>query len=219
MTSDSRAWVRATPLPSTLLWNPNAGGVADPGTLQAHRPARGLHRPRLITVAITDRLCGALIAATAKELADLVLQRLLQDQPCFQPTDRLDRETANGHRPEPTATAQGGIFLPEHADGPEGTHVSAFELETCVGTADESSTHFIGMEQCPKPGVESKKRGGPGKEPTGKRRPPRQPGKKGKGKRKPEPRRPPGGKNPKGGYNPNENCNTDGLTNGGLICD
>ncbi|MGH2865463.1 MAG: hypothetical protein ACRDJX_09480 [Solirubrobacteraceae bacterium] len=40
---------------------------------------------------MTDRLAGALITPAAEELRDLVLQRLLKDQPCSQPPDRLDR--------------------------------------------------------------------------------------------------------------------------------
>jgi hypothetical protein len=44
-----------------------------------------------MAVAVTDRLLAALIAPAAEELGDLVLQRLLQDQPGSQPPDRLDR--------------------------------------------------------------------------------------------------------------------------------
>src|SRR5579872_1616007 len=44
-----------------------------------------------MAVAVTDRLFAALIAAAAEELADLVLQRLLQDQPGTETADRLDR--------------------------------------------------------------------------------------------------------------------------------
>jgi hypothetical protein len=40
---------------------------------------------------MADGLLGALIAATAKELAHLVLQRLLQDQPGTEAADRLHR--------------------------------------------------------------------------------------------------------------------------------
>jgi hypothetical protein len=44
-----------------------------------------------VPVAVADRLLGTLVAAATEELRDLVLERLLQDQPCSQPPDRLDR--------------------------------------------------------------------------------------------------------------------------------
>src|SRR5271165_5528970 len=65
--------------------------ITDPRALQAHSPARRLDRPFLIAVAVTDRLTGALIAPAAEKLGDLVLQRLLQDQPGTETTDRLNR--------------------------------------------------------------------------------------------------------------------------------
>ena len=40
---------------------------------------------------MTDRLTGALIAPAAEEPGDLVLQRLLQNQPGTETPDRLDR--------------------------------------------------------------------------------------------------------------------------------
>jgi hypothetical protein len=76
---------------------PELASVTDPGTLQAHRAARRLHRPFLIAVAVTDRLTGALIAAAAQELCELVLQRLLQDQPGTETADRLNRILLAGH--------------------------------------------------------------------------------------------------------------------------
>ncbi len=42
-------------------------------------------------VAVTHRLARAFIAPPAEELRDLVLQRLLQDQPRSQATNPLDR--------------------------------------------------------------------------------------------------------------------------------
>jgi hypothetical protein len=66
-------------------------GVAHPRTLDLDRPAGRLDRPRLVTVAVGHRLLGALIAPPTEDLADLVLQRLLQDQPSAEPADRLDR--------------------------------------------------------------------------------------------------------------------------------
>src|SRR5271165_2055881 len=71
--------------------------VTDPGALQAHLAARRLHRPGFMAVAVTDRLPGALIAATAEKPGDLVLQRLLQDQPGTETADRLDRVLLAGH--------------------------------------------------------------------------------------------------------------------------
>src|ERR1017187_6417562 len=65
--------------------------ITNPRALQAHRPARRLHRLGLIAVAVTDGLPGALIAPAAEELSDLILERLLQDQPGTKPPDRLDR--------------------------------------------------------------------------------------------------------------------------------
>jgi hypothetical protein len=47
-------------------------------------------------VAVTYRLARAFIALPAEELRDLVLQRLLQDQPRSQATDRLDRVVLPG---------------------------------------------------------------------------------------------------------------------------
>src|ERR1700678_4056566 len=70
---------------------PELASVTDPGALQAHRSARRLHRLPLIAVAVTDRLFAALIAAAAEELADLVLQCLLQNQPGTETPDDLDR--------------------------------------------------------------------------------------------------------------------------------
>ena len=44
-----------------------------------------------MTIAVTHRLRSPLIAPTANELRDLVLQRPLQDQPCSQAADQLHR--------------------------------------------------------------------------------------------------------------------------------
>jgi hypothetical protein len=46
---------------------------------------------RFVPVAVADSLLRALIAAAAEKFADLILQRLLQDQPGTKATDRLDR--------------------------------------------------------------------------------------------------------------------------------
>src|SRR5664280_691863 len=90
ITSDSSACVRATPCRDPAL-KPELARITDPGALQAHRSARRLHRLWFVAVAMADRLPGTLIAPPTEELCDLVLQRLLQDQPCSQPADRLDR--------------------------------------------------------------------------------------------------------------------------------
>src|SRR5262249_9314062 len=45
----------------------------------------------LVAVAVRDRLAATLVALAAKELAQLLLERLLQDQPRAEPADRLDR--------------------------------------------------------------------------------------------------------------------------------
>jgi hypothetical protein len=71
--------------------------VTDPGALQAHRAARRIYRPFLVAVAVSDRLTGALITAAAEKLCDLVLQRLLQNQPGTEAPDRLDRIILAGH--------------------------------------------------------------------------------------------------------------------------
>ena len=91
ITNDSKAWVRATPLPRIRLSNPSLLRITNPRALQAHCPARRLDRPFLVAVAVTDRLLSALITAAAEELADLILKCLLQDQPGTEAPDRLDR--------------------------------------------------------------------------------------------------------------------------------
>jgi hypothetical protein len=70
---------------------PELARIADPWALQGHRPARRLDRLRFMAVAVADRLSAALIPPAAEELRDLVLQRLLQDQPGSQAADRLNR--------------------------------------------------------------------------------------------------------------------------------
>ncbi len=80
-----------------LALEPQLARIAHTRTLQPHRPSRRLHRLWFVPVAVTDRLLGALVPPAAKELGDLSLQCLLQDQPCSQPTDRLDRVLLAGH--------------------------------------------------------------------------------------------------------------------------
>jgi hypothetical protein len=46
---------------------------------------------------MTDRLLGTLISSTAEELGDLVLQRLLRDQPRSQAANCLDPVVLAGH--------------------------------------------------------------------------------------------------------------------------
>ncbi len=67
------------------------GGAAQPRPLQLERPARRLDRPRLVAVAVGDRILAALVAGTAEKQLRLRLQSLLQDQAGAQPRDRLDR--------------------------------------------------------------------------------------------------------------------------------
>ena len=68
------------------------GRVADSRPLDLHRPRGRPHRLRpLIPVAMRDRCLGALVAGAAEELGQLVLERLLDDQPGAKPTDLLDR--------------------------------------------------------------------------------------------------------------------------------
>jgi hypothetical protein len=40
---------------------------------------------------VADGFLAALISSAAQEVADLILERLLKDQPRSQPTDRLNR--------------------------------------------------------------------------------------------------------------------------------
>src|SRR5439155_9718416 len=46
---------------------------------------------RLVPVAIRDQPATAFVALPAEELRQLLLERLLQDQPSTEPADRLDR--------------------------------------------------------------------------------------------------------------------------------
>src|SRR5256885_3006815 len=55
------------------------------------RPPRSTLFPYTTLFRSRDRLPAALVALAAQKLSQLLLQRLLQDQPCAQPTDRLDR--------------------------------------------------------------------------------------------------------------------------------
>src|ERR1035437_6348397 len=70
---------------------PELARITDPGALQTHRAARRLDRPRLIPIAVADGFLAALISSAAQEVADLILERLLKDQPRSQPTGRLNR--------------------------------------------------------------------------------------------------------------------------------
>ena len=67
------------------------GRVAHPRSLQLQRSRRRLHRHPLVAVAVRDRLAAALVALPAEELAQLLLERLLQDQSRAETTNRLDR--------------------------------------------------------------------------------------------------------------------------------
>src|SRR5215211_6203448 len=77
-----------------LALEADLGGVANPWTLDHRRAAGRANRRRLGEPVAVDHpllAVGALMAATANELGDLVLQRLLEDQPRAAPRDRLDR--------------------------------------------------------------------------------------------------------------------------------
>ena len=96
---------------------PQLARVANPRTLQVHRAARRLDRPRFMPITVADRLASALISLPAEELRDLVLERLLQDQPRTQAADHLDRVVApRRHRPAPhpvlSETSRSGLPSP-----------------------------------------------------------------------------------------------------------
>src|SRR5437588_8748927 len=85
---------------------PKPRRVPDPRPLDLHRPRRrrDLLRP-LIPVAMPDRRLRPLVAGAAEELGQLVLERLLDDQPGTEPTDLLDRIT------KPAATSDPRVEL------------------------------------------------------------------------------------------------------------
>src|SRR3954451_25101460 len=75
-----------------LALEPQLRRVAHARALELHRPARRLHHPRLVAVAVDRRaVVGARVALAAEELGQLVLERLLHDQPRAQARDRFDR--------------------------------------------------------------------------------------------------------------------------------
>jgi len=67
------------------------GGVAHARTLELECPGGRLHPHPLVAVAMRERLAAALVALAAEELGQLLLERLLQDQPGAEAADRLDR--------------------------------------------------------------------------------------------------------------------------------
>lgn len=66
-------------------------GVADARPLQLERASGRLHDHPLVAVSVRDRLSAALVALAAEELAQLLLERLVQDRPGAEAADRLDR--------------------------------------------------------------------------------------------------------------------------------
>ena len=63
--------------------------VAHPRALELDGARRGPHLARLVAVAVRDHIPSALIPSAPEELGHLVLERLLQDQPRTEATDRL----------------------------------------------------------------------------------------------------------------------------------
>jgi hypothetical protein len=70
---------------------PQLRRVAQPRALELDRARRRPDLARLVAVAMRHRLPGTLVAATAEEVSHLVLERLLQDQPGSQTTNRFHR--------------------------------------------------------------------------------------------------------------------------------
>lgn len=67
------------------------GSIPHRRPLQLQRAGGRLDRHALVAVAMRDGLPAALVPLPAEELAQLLLQRLLQDQPRAKPADRLNR--------------------------------------------------------------------------------------------------------------------------------
>jgi hypothetical protein len=70
---------------------PQHARVTHTRALELDRPGGRHHPPRLIAVAVADRIDRALVPGAPEELAHLILERLLQDQPRAQPADPLPR--------------------------------------------------------------------------------------------------------------------------------
>ena len=81
-------------LAEQLTLEPHPARVPDPRTLNHRRATRSPNRARLLKPVAINHLpeaADALIPAPADELRDLVLERLLQDQPRTKTRDRLHR--------------------------------------------------------------------------------------------------------------------------------
>jgi hypothetical protein len=71
----------APPPADDLATEAERGDVAHARTLELERARRRLHAHSLVAVSVRERLAATLVALTAEELAQLLLERLLQDQP------------------------------------------------------------------------------------------------------------------------------------------
>jgi len=71
----------APPLADDLATEAERGDVANARTLELERARRRLHAHSLVAVSVRERLAATLVALTAEEIAQLLLERLLQDQP------------------------------------------------------------------------------------------------------------------------------------------
>jgi hypothetical protein len=80
----------APPLPTISLQKPSAETLRTRDA-ELERARRRLHAHSLVAVSVRERLAATLVALTAEELAQLLLERLLQDQPGRRAADRLDR--------------------------------------------------------------------------------------------------------------------------------
>src|SRR5205814_8888697 len=92
ITNVSSGYVRATPLPTIRDSKTQSRRLPDPRPLDLDRTRgrRDLLRP-LIPIAMRDRRLAPLVAGAAQKLGQLILQRLLEDQPRTEPADLLDR--------------------------------------------------------------------------------------------------------------------------------
>src|SRR5215211_4254107 len=78
-------------LPDELAREPERRRVAQARALQLERPRGRLHGRRLVAVAVDRGLAGAPVAGPTEEVGELLLERLLEDQPGAEAADRLDR--------------------------------------------------------------------------------------------------------------------------------